>query len=310
VPDLSVSLFGPPQVKRGNEQISIQRRKDLALLIYLVVTSQPHSRDTLATLLWQDQNQADARSNLRKTLSRLKLLLGKESILLLPNRVSLNPHLSINLDIARFEACIHQVREHKHVANGSGPGLCEECQQALEEAASLYRADFLEGFGLSDSSTFEEWQFFQSENLRKNLAQILELLTHQYLKNEDYHPAIEYCRRWLALDRLHEPAHRQLMLLYALSGQQAAALRQFDECVRRWTTEVDTHPEPETLLLYQDIKRKRFGLPRKHKNYPAKPDTRRLLSHYPRCNRKAHITCPYTPAPLLGEKNLKKSLIF
>jgi predicted ATPase/DNA-binding SARP family transcriptional activator len=257
VPDLSVSLFGLPQIKRGNEQISIQRRKDLALLIYLVVTSQPHSRDTLATLLWQDQNQADARSNLRKSLSRLKTLLGKESILVSRDRVSLNPNLSINLDVAQFDSRVHQVREHKHAGNRSGPALCKECQNALEEAARLYHADFLEGFGLSDSSTFEEWQFFQSENLRKNLAEILELLTHQYLRNEDYNTAIEYCRRWLALDRLHEPAHRQLMYLYALSGQRAAAKRQFEECKRILKEELDAEPEDETLQLFKDLQKKR-----------------------------------------------------
>ena len=291
---MSVSLFGPPQVKRGNEQISIQRRKDLALLIYLVVTSQAHSRDTLATLLWQDQSQADARSNLRKSLSRLKLLLGEESILLSPNRVSLNPDLTINLDIARFEACIHQVREHKHAGNGSGPRLCQECQQALEEAVTLYRADFLEGFGLSDSSTFEEWQFFQSENLRKNLAEILELLSHQYLKAEDYNTAIEYCRRWLTLDRLHEPAHRQLMLLYALSGQRAAAKRQFDECKRILKEELGTEPEEETLQLFKELQKNRVHQP------SAMTVAVAIQSTTP--SRKPHHF-PVHPAPFIGRKN-------
>ena len=160
MPDLSVSLFGPPQIKRGNEQISIQRRKDLALLIYLVVTSQPHSRDTLATLLWQDQSQADARSNLRKSLSRLKISLGKKSILVSRERVSLNPNLSINLDIVQFDSRVHQVRKHKHTGNESGLPLCKECQNALEEAAHLYRADFLEGFGLLTVRFLRSGNFF------------------------------------------------------------------------------------------------------------------------------------------------------
>ena len=76
-----------PQIKRGNEPITIQRRKDLALLIYLFVTSQPHSRDTLATLLWQEEGQAVARSNLRKSLSRLKALLGENSLLVSQDQI-------------------------------------------------------------------------------------------------------------------------------------------------------------------------------------------------------------------------------
>ncbi len=295
-----------PQIKRGNEQISIQRRKDLALLIYLIVTSRPQSRDTLATLLWQDQNQADARSNLRKSLSRLKILLGEKSILVSQDRVSLNPNLSIDLDIAQFDARIHQVREHKHPRNGSGPHLCKECQKALEEAVHLYYADFLEGFGLSDSSVFDEWQFFQSENLRKKLAETLEILTHQYLQNEDYNTAIEHCRRWLALDRLHEPAHRQLMRLYALSGQQTAALRQFDECIRLLKDELDAQPEPETLQLYEAIKKKKYPAPQEtQKITQPQSEHKKRSKSSPTLQQKSAHNLPMQPTPFVGrEKEL------
>jgi predicted ATPase/DNA-binding SARP family transcriptional activator len=307
VSGLSVSLFGPPQFKRGNEQISIQRRKDLALLIYLIVTSQPHSRDTLATLLWQDQGQADARSNLRKSLSRLKILLGEKSILVSQDRISLNPNLSINLDIARFESYIHQVREHKHARNGSSPLLCKECQQALEAAVHLYHSDFLEGFGLSDSPVFDEWQFFQSEGLRKNLAEVLELLTRQYVENEDYSTAIKHGLRWLALDRLHEPAHRHLMRLYALSGHRAAAKRQFEECKRILKEELDAEPEEETVQLFKDLEKKRLPQPFGTSVADAKRgviDT--FQSTTP--SRKPHHF-PVHPAPFIGREKELAELI-
>jgi DNA-binding SARP family transcriptional activator len=173
---LSIHLFGTPQIKSGNEPISIQRRKDLALLIYLVCTSRPQSRDTLAALLWEDQTQTEARSNLRKSLSRLKALLGAGSIATSQEQVRIHPDLSIDLDILRFQQHIQQVKKHGHVRGDSGPHLCGECQHALQAAVTLYRADFLQAFSISDSSAFEEWQFFQSENLRQNLAESLEQL--------------------------------------------------------------------------------------------------------------------------------------
>jgi predicted ATPase/DNA-binding SARP family transcriptional activator/predicted negative regulator of RcsB-dependent stress response len=296
VPNLSVLLFGPPQIKRGNEQISIQRRKDLALLIYLVVTSQPHSRDALATLLWQDQSQTDARSNLRKSLSRLKILLGNESILLSSDQVSLNPNLSINLDIAQFDVCLRQVREHKHPDNGSGHRSCRECQRSLEKAVDLYHANFLQGFSVSDSSVFEEWQFFQSESLRKNLAEILEQLARLYADRQEYKTAIEYSRRWVALDRLNESAQRQLITLYALSGQRAAAKRQFEECKRILKEELGAEPEDETLQLFKDLQKKRAPQPSGTTTAGAVPSTTpaRNLHHF-----------PVHPAPFIGrEKEL------
>ncbi len=258
MPDLSVSLFGPPRITRGNEQINIQRRKDLGLLIYLVVTSQPHSRDTLATLLWQDQNQADARSNLRKSLSRLKSLVGEAAIVMSQEQVRLNPNLSVDLDILRFQQHIQQVKKHGHLRRESGSNLCAECQSALQAAVALYTADFLEAFSLSDSSAFEEWQFFQSENLRQNLAEALEHLIHHFTHTGDYQTGIEYGRRWLALDRFHEAAHRQLMILYALNEQPAAAIRQFEECARILKEELGLQPEAYTLEIYEAMRHKKI----------------------------------------------------
>ncbi|HLO16234.1 MAG TPA: BTAD domain-containing putative transcriptional regulator, partial [Anaerolineales bacterium] len=251
-------MFGSPQIKRGNEQISIQRRKDLALLIYLALTSRPQSRDTLATMLWQDQTQTEARSNLRKSLSRLKLLLGEVSIITTQDQVRLNPNLSIDLDIARFQQQIQQFKKHGHVRNDSIPHLCEECQTALETAVALYKADFLQTFSLPDSSAFEEWQFFQSENLRQNLAEALEHLIHQCTYTGAYSTGIEYGRRWLALDRFHEAAHKQLMILYALNSQYAAAIRQYEECARMLKEELGVQPETDTLKVYEAIRRKKI----------------------------------------------------
>src|SRR5207248_2977441 len=66
--------------------------------------------------------------------------------------------------------------------------------------------------------------------------------------------AIPYARRWLALDRLHEPAHRQLMQLYTWVGQRAAALHQYRECVQVLEQELGVAPLEATTQLYQAIK--------------------------------------------------------
>lgn len=257
VPDLSIRFFGSPQIRRGRQELVIQRRKDLALLIYLVVTSQPHRRDTLATLLWQDQSQAEARSNLRKSLSRLKSILGEDVLLTSQDEVWVNPADLNDVDTVQFSLLIQQVHKHGRSHHGGDNPRCPSCQHALEEAARIYQADFLSGFGISDSSAFEEWQFFQAESLRKNLAEVLEQLALTHLSHEEYQPAIEYARRWLALDRLNEAAHRQLMTLYIRSGQRAAAKRQFEECKRILKEELDAEPEEETLELFNNLEKKR-----------------------------------------------------
>ena len=102
----------------------------------------------------------------------------------------------------------------------------------LSAAVDLYREDFLAGFTLPDSPTFDEWQFFQRESLRQLYGQVLEQLVQAYRSQQAWAHAIAYARRWLTLDGLHEPAHRALMRLYAWAGQHSAALRQYQECTR------------------------------------------------------------------------------
>ncbi|HEX5837526.1 MAG TPA: BTAD domain-containing putative transcriptional regulator [Anaerolineales bacterium] len=277
--------------------MGIQRRKDLALLIYLVVTSQPHSRDTLANLLWPDLNQSDARSNLRKSLSRLKAELGEEYLSVSQDQAGIHPSITIELDIAEFEKRVRQFRNHGHRQQGQAQLLCADCQRSLEEAAQLYSADFLHGFTVPESSVFEEWQFFQSESLRQNLGEVLELLTYQHAYAGNYPAAIEYGRRWLSLDRLHEPAHRQLMLLYALSGQQAAALRQFEECRELMRLELDVTPEQETLALFEAVRKKKVRVFLE----PAASVRSSAAGHEDQPGKSVH-NLPTHPAPFIGRE--------
>ena len=63
---LALYLLGPPRVERDGAEVSIPRRKALALLAYLAVTGQRQRRDALATLLWPEHDQHTARTYLRR----------------------------------------------------------------------------------------------------------------------------------------------------------------------------------------------------------------------------------------------------
>src|SRR5262249_55574397 len=132
--------------------------------------------------------------------------------------------------------------------------VCSDCLEPLTQATRLYRDDFMAGFALHDSSTFDDWQFFQADGLRRDLANVLESLVLCHSSRADFKTAITQARRWLALDRLHEPAYRCLMQLYAWSGQRTAALQQYQECVHILNQELGVAPLAATTQLYQDIK--------------------------------------------------------
>jgi serine/threonine protein kinase len=240
--ELQLHLLGPPRVELEGLPLEIKRRKALALLIYLAVSGEPQPRDRLATLLWPESTQQNARKALRRDLSELNLALG--GVWLDVDRESVGLRAGFGLDVTQFQQYLADEADDPH---------------SLIAATDLYRDDFLTGFTLPDCPEFDEWQFFQSESLRQTLASALKKLVDTLSGQADYEAAIHYARRWLALDPLHEPAHRQLMQLYAQAGQQAAALRQYDLCRQTLAVELGISPAEATTALYNDIRTGKFA---------------------------------------------------
>src|SRR5579884_133428 len=254
---LALFLLGPPGVERDGVLVEVDTRKAIALLAYLAITRQQQSRDTLATLLWPEYDQPHARATLRRTLSALNKALAGNWLEIGRETVSLKQNSDFWLDVEHFLHLLAQCQTHGH----SSSEICSACLQPLTEAVALYRDDFLVGFSLRDSPNFDSWQFYQADSLRRDLANALERLVQCYSSQSDYEPAISYARRWLALDRLHEPAHRELMRLYAWSGDRTAALHQYRECVQVLDQELGVAPLAETTRLYQAIKENQLPPP-------------------------------------------------
>lgn len=235
-----ILLLGVPRLERDRALIPVERRKAVALLAYLVVTRQTIARETLAGMFWPEANSARALAYLRTTLWTLNTALGDDWVDTEGTLVRFNAESGIFDDVSIFKGLIAQ----------NDPAR-------LTEAAALWRADFMSGFHLPDAPAFEEWQFFQAEELRRHFTAVLQRLIEYHSTRGETEPAIGYARRWTSLDPTHEPAHRTLMSLYNQSGQRAAALRQYQEITRILNDELGLSPEPETVELFASIRDQR-----------------------------------------------------
>jgi predicted ATPase/DNA-binding SARP family transcriptional activator len=257
MPRTVLYLLGTPRIERDGAPVVVDTRKALALLAYLVVNRQRQSRDTLAALLWPDYDQAHARATLRRTLSTLHKAVGGAWLTIERESIGLARSASLWVDVDAFLGHLAACRTHGHPA----AEVCPACVGPLAEAAAIYHDDFLAGFSVRDSPDFEDWQFYQAQTLRRELSGALERLVRGLSALGDFEQAITDARRWLALDRLHEPAHRQLMQLHAWAGQRAAALHQYRECVQVLDHELGVAPLEETTQLYEAIKEHRAPPP-------------------------------------------------
>jgi TolB-like protein/DNA-binding SARP family transcriptional activator/Tfp pilus assembly protein PilF len=234
-----VNLLGRFELRAPDgQEVALGARKSIGLLAILGASpGQRLSRDRLALLLWEDMPDAQARGNLRQLLAatrRLVPFLEADSA-----SIGFSDGL-VETDLRDFETAIE-----------------EGTPAALEQAAALYRADFLDGFSPRDRD-FEGWLTGERERLREHAVQLFLRLMERAAAT-GVEPAIRWALRILAVDPVHEPAHRALMELYAAQGRHAAALRQYEQLRETLSRELGTRPEPETDAIARRIREGRRG---------------------------------------------------
>ena len=238
---LELTLFGSPVVRYNGQPVTgFRSSKAQALLYYLAVTGRPHTRPTLAGLLWGDQPEAAARASLSKCLSNLRDLVG-DAVLVERQTVVFNRNQPYHLDTEGFLA-------------GMSQPPTPEALSTWQAALALYRGDFLEGFYVREAPDFEQWVLIQRVHYREAVVQGLHTLANWHEQQGDLPQAITHTRRLLTLEPWREEAHRQLMTRLARSGQRAAALAQFESCRRILEEEVGVEPDGETVSLVEAIR--------------------------------------------------------
>lgn len=245
---LAIHLFGAPRIERGGVPVVLDTRKAIALLAYLALSGRAHTRDALCGLLWPEQDQEHARGALRRTLSSLRKGIGDQYLEADRERIGLRREGELVIDVETFRGLTGRTDEADPVS-------------ALTKAVEIAGRGFLAGFSLRDSVNFDDWAYLEGESLQGELAEVLQRLIDAHVARGEYRQALSHGRRRLALNPLHEPAHRCLMELHAGAGERTAALTQYRQCVRVLHDELGVAPLEETTALYRSIMDGRRGPP-------------------------------------------------
>lgn len=249
---IQLALLGSWHLSINGKQLPKEpRQKVKALLAYLALEStQAHSRELLATLLWPDLAKSEGRNNLRVTLARLRKLLGHPGLIeATRSEVHLNTDFAHSsghaVDVFEFEDLVQQTERHEH----DSLAQCETCLADLETAVSLYRGDFLAGFTLAGCTAFDEWQFVWRERMQVLVSNQLDRLSRAMVTNGRYAQAEQYAYRHIAIDTLNEAAHRNLMTALYAQGRRTTALQKYQACADLLQAELGVYPDAETETL-------------------------------------------------------------
>jgi len=240
LPKLEIHLLGAPQISY-NSVVRVERpaAKAQALLYYLAMTGRPHTRVSLASLLWAEFGEGEARRNLRKAIQQLREHFGA--------------YLAIDHHTLGFHSAAVYWVDAVEFANQQTTESLTTNVERLQQAIALYRGDFLEGFYVRKAPDFETWMLSERARLRELMLQGVDTLAVRAASQGDLPQAIAWARRLLALEPWREETHRQLMRWLVQNGQRGAALAQFDVCRRALAEELAVEPEPTTSELYAQI---------------------------------------------------------
>ncbi len=136
---LRVYLFGPPRFTYDGKPVEVGRRKAIAIISYLAVTKQSHSRDTIATLLWPDYDQSRAQAALRRDLAALNKFLPGQWLAADRETIGIKVEADLGLDIEQFRAALALCQTHDHPLED----VCSMCLAPLTEAVEIYQDDLM-----------------------------------------------------------------------------------------------------------------------------------------------------------------------
>lgn len=255
---LNIHLFGKFSVNAEKQPLEgLDACKVQELLGYLLVhRERPHTRESLASLLWGDTATDKSKKYLRQTLWHLQTALEGQGcrdnnddgagvdgglLFVAHDWVRLNQNSAVWLDVEVFE------RAFALVQGKAGQDLDAETKRIVQEAAELYKGDLLEGW-------YQDWCLYERERLQNMYLVMLDKLISYSEAHREYETGLLYGSLILRYDRARERTHRQLMHLQYMSGDRTAALRQYERCVTALHDELDVAPDRRTVALYQQIR--------------------------------------------------------
>jgi len=233
---LSVRLLGPPHIRSGDTELRLPSAKAQALLYYLA--AQPRrtfSRSHLVALLWEESAEAEGRNSLSTVLTRLRHALPVFPVAAEGDTLVWRPGDAAWVDTDAFAA--------------TGATLAE-----LSAAAALWRGPFLDSFAVRDSLTYDEWLSQSRQYWEQRYLDLMGRLADAAITARAWPLVQQAARQALTVDPLQERFYRALMTALYQSGDRAAALAEYEACVRLLGRELGAAPDRDTRAVFEAIR--------------------------------------------------------
>ncbi len=232
---IRVGLLGGIEVSGADPAQVRSSSRAVWLLGYLVSHPEsPQPRAHLAGVLWPDSESAQARTNLRRELHHLRVLLhDSECLRVDAGSLCWRSGADCLVDVHDFLSACGSV--NMALESGESEGVEFHGSDALR----AYKGPFLPG-------CYDDWALAVRDDLNRTCVDLCDRVATYWLSHDDARAAVAFARRRVLLEPLEEPGYRLLMQARRLVGDRAGAMRTYHQCATLLERELGVGPSPET----------------------------------------------------------------
>ncbi len=221
--------------ERARALLLDNRRRVLAVLATLALSTRPLSRDQLADFFWSDSDPTRAKHSLAEALRMLRRVFDRELFSARAADLLLDAETPLVSDVSIFKQAAAAGRD--------------------AEAIQCYEADLLDGIYVERAPRFEEFIEQERAALRRLFTECCAREAKRLSVTGQHQSAAAVARRWLIAEPLSVPAADAWLRALLVPGTAEAvrtAREQYGVYADRLATEYDATPDPRIARLLQD----------------------------------------------------------
>lgn len=224
--DLYIKLLGNPTVIINGQDVYFPYRKAEGLFYYICLNKKI-TREEAVNLLWADSDETSARKNLRDAIYKLKKSLGDN--IFSPSAksyIELNPNINASIDTDSAD---------------------------ISHILSVYGGDFLQNFSVKDCYDFENWMLEKREDFKKVYISAILKKVNELVNIGDFKSIQKYADILISNDPYNEKTYRDIMRIYALSGDYNKAIKLYYDLTDILNKDLSISPEQNTRQMFREI---------------------------------------------------------